>query len=120
MAVTFSVLALILFATALSSRVLNSKKEKLDTLVDTCQQAESAENMQEAVKELQDYWENNEWKIIAFVHHDQVEEVSLGIKRLESLSTDNSHELYLAECLAIKESLSHLTKGDRLSFHIFI
>ena len=76
--------------------------------------------MQNAIKQLQTYWDKNEWKILTFVNHDQVEEVSLGIIKLEQLSKEDSYQLYRAECVAIKESLSHLIKGDRLSLQLFI
>ena len=82
--------------------------------------AEYSENMEYAIKRLQDYWNKNEWIILTFVNHDQVEEVSLGIIKLEQLCNEESYQLYRAECVAIKESLSHLIKCDRLSLQLFI
>ena len=118
--VTCSVFLLIVFSTALSCLVLNNKYQKLYTLVEKCEQAEHGENRQSAIKQLQIYWDKNERKILTFVNHDQVEEVSLGIIKLEQLSKEDRYQLYCAECVAIKESLSHLIKGDRLSLQLFI
>ena len=120
MLLTCSVFVMIVASTSLSCILLNDRFEKLYSLVESCERADNIQDRQAAIDSLKSYWHENEWKILAFVHHDQVEEVALGITKLEQLGKEENSGLYYSECLAIKESLSHLTKGDRLSLQLFI
>ena len=120
MVVTCGVFLLIVLTTSLSCLISNDRYQKLYDLTEECELAEYSENMEYAIKRLQDYWNKNEWIILTFVNHDQVDEVSLGIIKLEQLCNEESYQLYRAECVAIKESLSHLIKCDRLSLQLFI
>ena len=120
MLLTCSVFVMIVTSTSLSCFLLNDQFENLYSLVESCERADNIQDRQAGIARLKRYWENNEWKILAFVHHDQVEEVALGITKLEQLGKEDSYGLYRAECLTIKESLSHLTKADRLSLQLFI
>ena len=120
MLLTCSVFVMIVASTSLSCFLLNDRFEKLYSLVESCERANNSEDRQAAIDSLKSYWHENEWKILAFVHHDQVEEVALGITKLEQLGKEENSGLYYSECFAIKESLSHLTKADRLSLQLFI
>jgi len=120
LAVTFTVFTIICAVTIISYLSLNHIHDEMQTQIKACSQAALTEDRTKETQTINDMWSRYEPVVVTFVKHEHVESISVGIKMLSGYEKTGNSDMYLAECENIKESLSHIIKGDRLSFQILI
>ena len=120
LAVTFAVFTMICAVTLVSYISLNHIHNDMLTQIESCAQAALTDECTDETRMISDLWNRYEPIVVTFVKHEHVESISVGIKMLSGYEKTANYDMYLAECENIKESLSHIIKGDRLSFQILI
>ncbi len=112
-------LAVITALCVINAVTVKSAHTKLSEKLEICIEAYNKDDTEKAFNtatQLENDWEKREEILSIFVDHDIIDDLGVSISRLPALAKEDS-DTFLAECNAVKITLTHMIKDISVNAH---
>jgi len=114
--ICLAVIAIIVGVCVFSMHKVAEMRERVEAYANavfTAVEEKNQEKVLASVRELTDYWEEEHQVIIRYIHHSQVEDISLGISKLEPLARYQVYPNLVAELNSIVWKVEQIWESER-------
>ncbi|HHY52313.1 MAG TPA: DUF4363 family protein [Clostridiales bacterium] len=114
--ICLAVIAIIVGVCIFSMHKVAEMRERVEAYANavfTAVEEEDQEKILASVRELADYWEEEHQVIIRYIRHSQVEDISLGISKLEPLARYQAYPDLVTELNSIVWQVEQIWDSER-------
>ncbi|MBC8569514.1 DUF4363 family protein [Zongyangia hominis] len=114
--IAFGIIILFAGLSALSLWYLDDIHDEINVMLEECYQYGVEDRVEEAVQKSQEVfekWHNSETFLITFIHHDQLDDITIVTSRLAPLIANGEKAEYLAEVKKAMVLVEHIKMSEQ-------